>query len=242
MLVKICCLMTSFGPFEFSNKTYVKLLRRKKVLGHSRFTFTRFKCAPFHSFSLFASTWHGCDDRSKKYNFSPQNLRENMTNMAAVTSAVNQQFAILEMRRKLVQVKTSGNAIGDWRTGQLLAIFSSVPSNSLNWPWSSLHSKRGVSLCFRSKESPRNETFGFGRTRHGTRAKKWNWGRRGMVRVTCAIFRAVFDSRSSFFSPRPHGNAIGVSPSRALVLSFAHYFQAPATQAIHFHVSGRHQA
>ena len=105
--------MTSFGPFEFSNKTYVKLLRRKKVLGHSRFTFTRFKCAPFHSFSLFASTWHGCDDRSKKYNFSPQNLRENMTNMAAVTSAVNQQFAILEMRRKLVQVKTSGNAIGD---------------------------------------------------------------------------------------------------------------------------------
>ena len=38
-----------------------------------------------------------------------------------------------------------------------------------------------------------------------------------MVRVTCAIFRAVFDSRSSFFSPRPHGNAIGVSPSRAPV-------------------------
>ena len=234
--------MTSFGPFEFSQKTYVKLLRRKKVSGHSRFTFTRFKCAPFHLYSLFASTWHGSDDRSKKYNFSPQNLRENMTNMAAVTSAVNQQFAILEMRRKLVQVKTSGNAIGDWRTGQLLAIFSSVPSNSLSWPWSSLHSKRGVSVCFRSKESPRNETFGFGRTRHGTRAKKWNWGRRGMVRVTCAIFRAVFDSRSSFFSPRPHGNAIGVSPSRAPVLSFAHYFQAPATQAIHFHVSGRHQA
>ena len=101
------------GPFEFSQKTYVKLLRRKKVSGHSRFTFTRFKCAPFHLYSLFASTWHGSDDRSKKYNFSPQNLRENMTNMAAVTSAVNQQFAILEMRRKLLQVKTSGNAIGD---------------------------------------------------------------------------------------------------------------------------------
>ena len=73
------------NPFEFSNKTYVKLLRRKKVLGHSRFTFTRFKCAPFHSYSLFVSTWHGCDDRSKKYNFS-QNLHGNM---AAVTSAVN---------------------------------------------------------------------------------------------------------------------------------------------------------
>ena len=108
------------------------------------------------------------------------------------------------MRRKLVQVKTSGNAIGDWRTGQLLAIFSSVPSNSLSWPWSSLHSKRGVSVWFRSKESPRNGIFGFGGTRNGTRAKKWNWGRRGMVRVTCAIFRVVFDSRSSFFAPNPH--------------------------------------
>ena len=82
--------MTSFGPFELSNKTYVKLLRRKKVLGHSRFTFTWFKRAPFHSYSFFASTWHGCDDKSKKCNFSPQNLHENMANMAAVTSAVNQ--------------------------------------------------------------------------------------------------------------------------------------------------------
>ena len=96
--------MTSFGPFEFSQKTYVKLLRRKKVSGHSRFAFARFKCAPFHLYSLFASTWHGSDDRSKKYNFSPQNLHENVTNMAAVRS---------EKRRKLVQVKTSGNAIGD---------------------------------------------------------------------------------------------------------------------------------
>ena len=169
--------MTSFGPFEFSNKTYVKLLRRKKVLGHSRFTFTRFKCAPFHSYSLFASTWHGSDDRSKKYNFSPQNLHENVTNMAAVRS---------EKRRKLVQVKISGNAIGDWRTGQLLACIASV------------------SVWFRSKESPRNGIFGFGGTRNGTRAKKWNWGKRGMVRVTCAIFRVVFDSRSSFFAPNPH--------------------------------------
>ena len=24
---------------------------------------------------------------------------------------------------------------------------------------------------------------------------------------TCAIFRAVLDSRSSFFAPKPHGNA-----------------------------------
>ena len=151
--------MTSFGPFEFSQKTYVKLLRRKKVSGHSRFTFTRFKCAPFHLYSLFASTWHGSDDRSKKYNFSPQNLRENMNNMAAVTSAVNQQFAILEKRRTLVQVKTSGNAIGDWRTGQLLAFFSSVPSNSLSWPWSSLHSKRFRLVSEQRKAEERDFRF-----------------------------------------------------------------------------------
>ena len=52
---------------------------------------------------------YGCDGRLKKHNFS-KNLHENM---AAGTSAVKQQFAILEMRRKLVQVKTSGNVIGD---------------------------------------------------------------------------------------------------------------------------------
>ena len=67
---------------------------------------------PFHSYSLFTSTRYGCDGRLKKYNFS-KNLHENMANMAAGTSAVNQQLAILEMRRKLVQVKTSGNVIGD---------------------------------------------------------------------------------------------------------------------------------
>ena len=82
-----------------------------------------------------------------------------------------------------------------------------------------------------------------------------------MVRVTCAIFRVVFDFRPrSLLRNRTETLAMqaipevftlihtqiyegrGVSPSRALVLSFAHYFQAPATQAIHFHVSGRHQA
>ena len=48
-----------------------------------------------------------------------------------------------------------------------------------------------VSVWFRSKERPRNGILGFGRARNETRA----------------IFRAVFDSRSSFFAPKPHGNA-----------------------------------
>ena len=48
-----------------------------------------------------------------------------------------------------------------------------------------------VSVWFRSEERPRNGIFGFGRPRNGTEA----------------IFRAVFDSCSSFFAPKPHGNA-----------------------------------
>ena len=48
-----------------------------------------------------------------------------------------------------------------------------------------------VSVWFRSKELPRKGTFGFDRARNETRA----------------TFLAVFDSRSSFFSPEPHRNA-----------------------------------
>ena len=48
-----------------------------------------------------------------------------------------------------------------------------------------------VSVWFRSKEIPRKGAFGFDRARNETRA----------------IFLAVFDSRSSFFSPKPHRNA-----------------------------------
>ena len=48
-----------------------------------------------------------------------------------------------------------------------------------------------VSVWFRSKEKPRDGILGFGGARN----------------ETCAIFRAVFDSRSSFFAPKPHGNA-----------------------------------
>ena len=63
---------------------------------------------------------------------------------------------------------------------------------------------------------------GFGHARNEMRAKKCKRGEgegnEGKVRVrvsspprlrsfTCAIFRAVFDSRSLFFAPKPHGNA-----------------------------------
>ena len=48
-----------------------------------------------------------------------------------------------------------------------------------------------VSVWFRSKERPRNGILGFGCARKEIRA----------------IFRAVFDSRSSFFVPKRHGNA-----------------------------------
>ena len=76
-----------------------------------------------------------------------------------------------------------------------------------------------VSLRFRSKERPRNRILSFGRARNETRAKKWKCGEGERKEVsipffptpprsfTYAIFRAVFDSRSSFFAPKPHGNA-----------------------------------
>ena len=40
---------------------------------------------------------------------------------------------------------------------------------------------------------------GFARARNETRAPPRSF--------TCTIFRAVFDSRSSFFAPKQHGNA-----------------------------------
>ena len=55
-----------------------------------------------------------------------------------------------------------------------------------------------VSVCFGSKKRPRNGILGFGRTRNETRSKKWKRS------FTYAIFRAVFDPRSSFFAPIPH--------------------------------------
>ena len=47
-----------------------------------------------------------------------------------------------------------------------------------------------VSVWFRSKERPRNGILGFGRERNETK-----------------FIGAILDSRSSFFAPKPHGNA-----------------------------------
>ena len=60
----------------------------------------------------------------------------------------------------------------------------------------SLRSKRFrlVSEQRKTRERPRKGTFGFDRARNETRA-------------TSATFLAVFDSRPSFFSPKPYRNA-----------------------------------
>ena len=38
------------------------------------------------------------------------------------------------------------------------------------------HLLASISICFRSKERPRNRIFGFGQARNGTRSKKWKRG------------------------------------------------------------------
>jgi len=56
-----------------------------------------------------------------------------------------------------------------------------------------------ASVWFRSNERPRrNGISGFGRAKNGTRASPLFYSRH--------FFRAVFDSRSSLFAPKPHGN------------------------------------
>ena len=76
-----------------------------------------------------------------------------------------------------------------------------------------------VSVWFRTKGRPRNGILGFGRARNETRAKKWKWGEGEGPSLprsfTYAIFRAVFDSRSSCFAPKPHGNACYAGYTRA---------------------------
>ena len=93
------------------------------------------------------------------------------------------------------------------------------------WRFKEIAYVASVSVWFRSKEIPRKGTFGFDRARNVTRAKKWKRGEeagksRGLSAsvsflssqppprsFTCATFLAVFDSRSSFFSPKPYRNA-----------------------------------
>ena len=94
---------------------------------------------------------------------------------------------------------------------------------------SDLQAIRCDDLSLRSKRFPLvseqkrswKETFGFDRARNETRTKKWKSGegerKEGKVSFlsspppprsfTWAILRAVFDSCSSFFAPKPHKNA-----------------------------------
>ena len=78
----------------------------------------------------------------------------------------------------------------------------------------SLRSKRFRLVSEQKKTVERD--FGFDRARNETRAKKIKEGGGGGEgwkphpfprSFTCAIFRAVLDSCSSFFAPKPHRNA-----------------------------------
>ena len=61
-----------------------------------------------------------------------------------------------------------------------------------------------VSVCFRSKDDERD----FRREKNGTRCKRGRGRKEVSFRsFTRAIFGALFDSRSSLFSPKQHGNA-----------------------------------
>ena len=77
-----------------------------------------------------------------------------------------------------------------------------------------------VSVWFRSKERPRKGILGFGRARNETRAKSFLSSPPPPCSFTYAIFRAVFDTRSSFFAPKPHGKRL----LRRLLLFVAKYF------------------
>ena len=87
-----------------------------------------------------------------------------------------------------------------------------------------------VSVWFRSKERPRNGAFGFGRARNGTRAKLWTKGEaKGKDNLsspppprsfTLDILHAVFDSGSSLFAPKPHGNTCYAGYAKAGTVFF----------------------
>ena len=62
-----------------------------------------------------------------------------------------------------------------------------------------------VSVWFRSKERPRNGISVLAAREMKQEPKTES--PRSPRSFTYAIFRAVFDSRSSFFAPKPHGNA-----------------------------------
>ena len=80
--------------------------------------------------------------------------------------------------------------------------------NASNW-WQSARDEAAtwivyvtsVSVWFQSKRKTEERDFRF------WQREKCNEIQKTPLSFTCAIFRAVFDSCSSFFSPKPHGNA-----------------------------------
>ena len=63
--------------------------------------------------------------------------------------------------------------------------------------WFTLACVASVSFRFHSKETPRKGIFGFGRAGFSVFFP---------ALVLAPFFRAVFESRFSFFAPKPHGN------------------------------------
>ena len=93
-----------------------------------------------------------------------------------------------------------------------------------------------VSLCFRSKDEKRD----FRREKNGTRCKREMGRARKEVSFrsfTRAIFGALFDSRSSLFSPKQHGNACYASfrersGEKMTLFFFSALYSAPGDEVI----------
>ena len=95
-----------------------------------------------------------------------------------------------------------------YRTGTIFRVFQVNKRQSEHWLGATgkVAYVANVSICFRSKDEERD----FCREKNGTRCK----GEGGWVSFrsfTRAIFSSLFDSRSSLFSPKQHGNACHTS-------------------------------
>ena len=174
---------------------------------------------PFHSYSLFTSTRYGCNGRLKKYNFS-KNLHENMANMAAGTS-VSCKPAICHFRNE----EETGPSKDFWeryrrRAGQLLAFFPLFPLTVPVVP----EVFRAASVCGGKKD--RGTGFSVLAVRELKREPKNKTEGGGWLGLL-SHFRAMFDSRSSFFAAKPNGNACYAGDPR-LSQKFPEVFTRPS--------------
>ena len=116
-----------------------------------------------------------------------------MTQSSAQTKVFREETA-LKQSIKLIKLRKSGQLVNLKNEEEL--------SNTVLYLLACVAS---VSVWFRSKERPRNGIFGFGRARKGN--ERYLPSSPPPRSFTRAIFHAVFDVRSSFFAPKPHGNA-----------------------------------